>query len=53
MQEGFSTASNKVRELGFGAGMGLPNIAKHSDDFSIKSEKGSSTILKITINIKE
>ncbi len=53
MQEGFSTASSKVRELGFGAGMGLPNIEKHSDDFSIKSEKGSSTILTITININE
>ena len=33
MQEGFSTATNQVRELGFGAGMGLPNMKKYSDEF--------------------
>lgn len=51
MQEGFTTASNKVRELGFGAGMGLPNIKKHSDQFFIDSHKGTSTTLKMIINI--
>ncbi|MCL2820010.1 MAG: ATP-binding protein [Oscillospiraceae bacterium] len=49
MQEGFSTASDTVRELGFGAGMGLPNIKKQSDDFSLTSEVGKGTVLTITI----
>ena len=49
MKEGFSTASDSVRELGFGAGMGLPNIKKQSDDFSISSELGVGTTLVITI----
>jgi len=49
MQEGFSTASNKVRELGFGAGMGLPNMKKSSDEFVIESKKGESTIVKMII----
>ena len=50
MQEGWSTASDSIRELGFGAGMGLPNIKKQSDDFSISSEVGKGTTLVITIN---
>jgi len=49
MKEGFSTASDSVRELGFGAGMGLPNIKKQSDDFHITSELGVGTTLVITI----
>lgn len=49
MEEGYSTASNKVRELGFGAGMGLPNMKRCSDEFYIASEKGKSTILKMII----
>ena len=49
MQEGFSTATESVRELGFGAGMGLPNIKKQSDDFSLTSELGKGTTLVITI----
>ena len=49
MQEGWSTASDTVRELGFGAGMGLPNIKKQSDDFKITSEVGIGTTLVITI----
>jgi len=49
MKEGFSTASDTVRELGFGAGMGLPNIKKQSDDFSLTSELGKGTTLVITI----
>jgi len=51
MQEGFSTASDSVRELGFGAGMGLPNIKKQSDDFHITSEVGKGTTLVITIRM--
>ncbi|QZY56587.1 ATP-binding protein [Crassaminicella profunda] len=51
MEEGFSTASNKVRELGFGAGMGLPNIKRYSDEFHIESNIGEFTMLKIKIYI--
>jgi len=47
MQEGFSTASDSIREMGFGAGMGLPNIKKQSDDFSLTSEVGVGTTLVI------
>jgi len=43
MQEGFSTASEKVRSLGFGAGMGLPNMKKYSDDLKIESAVGVGT----------
>ena len=49
MQEGYSTASDTVRELGFGAGMGLPNIKKQSDDFTLISEVGVGTTLTITM----
>jgi len=49
MQEGFSTASDSVRELGFGAGMGLPNIKKQSDDFKITSKLGVGTTLVISM----
>jgi CBS domain-containing protein/anti-sigma regulatory factor (Ser/Thr protein kinase) len=45
MQEGWSTAGPLARELGFGAGMGLPNIRKCSDKFEIKSEMGAGTLL--------
>ena len=47
MKEGFSTAPDTVRELGFGAGMGLPNIKKQSDDFILSSEVGVGTTLII------
>lgn len=47
MQEGYSTASDKVREMGFGAGMGLANIKKNADVFDIESVEGEGTILKI------
>ena len=49
MQEGFSTASEEVRNLGFGAGMGLPNIKRYSDDFKIDTEIGVGTTLNILI----
>lgn len=47
MQVGFSTASSSVREMGFGAGMGLPNIKKNSDKLTLKSELGKGTELEI------
>jgi serine/threonine-protein kinase RsbT len=50
MQEGYSTADNKIREMGFGAGMGLCNIKIFSDTFDISSEAGKGTSLKMTIN---
>ncbi|SCG83772.1 putative anti-sigma regulatory factor, serine/threonine protein kinase [Proteiniborus sp. DW1] len=52
MQEGYSTASNQVRELGFGAGMGLPNMKKCSDEFNIISEANVETIVSMKIYIK-
>jgi anti-sigma regulatory factor (Ser/Thr protein kinase) len=51
MQKGYSTASPEVREMGFGAGMGLPNISANADQFSITSEPGKGTVLEITINL--
>ena len=47
LQEGYSTASEEAREMGFGAGMGLPNIQKNSDSLDIVSEKGKGTEVKI------
>lgn len=49
MKEGFSTATNKVRELGFGAGMGLPNIERCSDEFYLNSDAGESTRVKMVM----
>jgi anti-sigma regulatory factor (Ser/Thr protein kinase) len=51
MQEGYSTASDEMREKGFGAGMGLPNIKKTADDLRIDSVVGEGTVLRITINL--
>ena len=53
MQEGFSTAPDNVRNLGFGAGMGLPNIKKYTDDMRIETEIGKGTDLYLTVNVKE
>jgi anti-sigma regulatory factor (Ser/Thr protein kinase) len=50
MTEGYSTATREMRELGFGAGMGLPNIKKNADTFRIDSEVGRGTHLEIIIN---
>lgn len=47
MTEGWSTASDKVREMGFGAGMGLPNMEKNADSFEIHSEVGEGTKIKM------
>ena len=43
MQEGFSTAPDEIRSLGFGAGMGLPNMKRHTDDILIESTVGVGT----------
>jgi serine/threonine-protein kinase RsbT len=51
MQEGYSTATEKIREMGFGAGMGLFNIKNFSDQFDISSEIGKGTHLRMIINI--
>ncbi len=47
MQEGFSTATDEMREMGFGAGMGLPNIKRNADQFAITSTPGEGTTLDI------
>ena len=49
MQEGYSTAPPEVREMGFGAGMGLSNIKRCSDEFTIESQPGVGTVLKARI----
>jgi anti-sigma regulatory factor (Ser/Thr protein kinase)/ferredoxin len=52
MKPGFSTASAKAREFGFGAGMGLPNIKKNSDEFAIDSGAGRGTRVSFTIHLR-
>jgi len=52
MQEGYSTAPDEIRELGFGAGMGLPNIKRYSDELEINTEVGKGTTVRITIRLK-
>lgn len=51
MQEGYSTAPDNVRSLGFGAGMGLPNMKKYSDTFEIETVLGEGTTVRMTVNI--
>ena len=51
MQEGFSTASAEVRSLGFGAGMGLPNMKKYADEFAIESTVGVGTVIDMKVNV--
>ena len=50
MQEGFSTAPDNIRSLGFGAGMGLPNMKRYSDSMQIESELGKGTTITMQIN---
>ncbi|MDR2408017.1 MAG: anti-sigma regulatory factor, partial [Bacteroidales bacterium] len=47
MEAGFSTASISVREMGFGAGMGLPNMKNNSDRLVVTSEVGKGTTIEI------
>ena len=51
MQEGFSTAPDDVRSLGFGAGMGLPNMKRYTDEMTIESEVGVGTTITMKINL--
>lgn len=51
MQEGFSTATDNIRSLGFGAGMGLPNMKRYSDYMNIESEVGIGTTITMRVNI--
>ena len=51
MQEGWSTASAEARNSGFGAGMGLPNMKRNSDDMQIETELGVGTTVIMTILI--
>ena len=51
MQEGYSTATDRIRELGFGAGMGLPNMKKYTDDMQIETAPGKGTTLTLIINL--
>lgn len=51
MQAGYSTATDQIRELGFGAGMGLPNIKKYTDDMQIETALGKGTTLTLIINL--
>lgn len=51
MQEGFSTATDSVRSLGFGAGMGLPNMKRYTDEMTIESAVGEGTTIKMVVNL--
>ena len=51
MTEGWSTASNEVRNMGFGAGMGLPNMKRNADEFTITSEVGVGTDIRMIFKI--
>jgi anti-sigma regulatory factor (Ser/Thr protein kinase) len=51
MKPGYSTATEEMREMGFGAGMGLPNIKKNADIFNINSQVGKGTKLELTFNM--
>ena len=52
MQEGFSTAPDNIRTLGFGAGMGLPNMKKYSDEMDIQTEIGVGTTVTMKVYIQ-
>lgn len=51
MQEGFSTAPDNIRALGFGAGMGLPNMKRYTDEMIIDTELGVGTTITMTVNV--
>ena len=52
MQEGFSTAPDRIRSLGFGAGMGLPNMKRYTDSMEIESEVGVGTKVTMRVNLE-
>ena len=51
MQEGYSTAPDTIRSLGFGAGMGLPNMKRYTDDMRIESTVGEGTVITMIVNL--
>ena len=51
MQEGYSTAPDNIRSLGFGAGMGLPNMKRHTDDIKIDTKLGVGTTITMRVNV--
>ena len=51
MQEGYSTARENIRALGFGAGMGLPNMKKYSDHMDVQTEIGVGTTITMKVNL--
>ena len=51
MREGYSTANEEARSLGFGAGMGLPNMKRNADEFDIKSEPGVGTTITMRFRL--
>jgi Anti-sigma regulatory factor (Ser/Thr protein kinase) len=51
MQEGYSTARENIRALGFGAGMGLPNMKKYTDTMQIDTEVGVGTTITMTVDL--
>jgi anti-sigma regulatory factor (Ser/Thr protein kinase) len=53
MQAGYSTANDDHREMGFGAGMGLPNMKKNSDQIHIESKKGQGTVVQMIFFLPE
>ena len=52
MQAGFTTAADSVRDLGFGAGMGLPNLKKYSDEMTVESTVGVGTTVTMVVHIE-
>lgn len=51
MQEGYSTAPDNIRSLGFGAGMGLPNMKRYTDSMKIETELGVGTTITMKVNL--
>lgn len=51
MKEGYSTAPDYVREMGFGAGMGMPNMKRYADEMEVQSEVGKGTAVKLVVNL--
>ena len=51
MQEGYSTAPDNIRSLGFGAGMGLPNMKRYTDEMKVETEVGKGTTVTMVVNV--
>ena len=52
MQEGYSTAGEEARNMGFGAGMGLPNMRRNADSFHIRSAEGCGTVIRMAFDLQ-